>query len=116
PGGEFGSRKMRYLPVFFEALCSLDSPRVRIVSQGRADLFQQGLSPLPFTRSPRELTLVLAAVRQSGQQAGLFVVNTHGAERMLGQLDEIIGETPVLFFRHKLLWAKEEAEVLKTIY
>ena len=107
---------MRYLPVFFEALCSLDSPRVRIVSQVRADLFQQGLSPLPFARSLRELNLVLAAIRQSKQQAGLFVVNTHGAERMLGQLDEIIGETPVLFFRHKLLWAKEEAEVLKTIY
>ncbi|MBI3828759.1 MAG: hypothetical protein HY291_04540 [Planctomycetes bacterium] len=107
---------MRYLPVFFEALCSLDSPRIRIVTQVRSLLFKQGVSPLPFARSRRELHLLLEAIAQTGQKPGLFVVNTHGAELMLGDLDEIIGATPVFFFRHKLLWAKEETEVLKTIY
>lgn len=107
---------MRYLPVFFEALCSLDSPHVRIVSQVRSQLFKQGVSPLPFARSLRELSLLMEAIAQSGQKPGLFVVNTHGAERLLGELDAVIGETPVFFFRHKLLWAKEETEVLKTIY
>jgi len=107
---------MRYLPVFFEALCNLDSPRARIVSQVRADLFQKGVTPLPFARSTPELLSVLEAMRSMGRTPGLFVVNTHGAENMLAELDGVMGETPVFFFRHKLLWAKEEASVLKTIY
>lgn len=107
---------MRYMPVFFEALCSLDAPRARIVYNVRAKLFKDGVTPLPFARSITELRSLLDAIQQSGQKPGLFVINTHGAENMLAELDEIIGETPVFFFRHKLVWLKEEANVLKTIY
>ncbi|MCW8132799.1 MAG: hypothetical protein KIS92_20805 [Planctomycetota bacterium] len=107
---------MRYLPVFFEALCSLDAPRARIVANVRAKLFQDGITPLPFARTVPELRNLLETMRQGGQTPGLFVVNSHGAENMLAELDEIIADCPAFFFRHKLVWVKEETGVLKTIY
>lgn len=98
---------MRGLPIFFEALQGWDTAKVSVVQMVRQLLFSQGVAPLPFASSLEELQGVLASLKGSGHRLGLFVINTYGAERLLDQLDEPMGETPVLFFRREIVWLQQ---------
>ncbi|MCW8129807.1 MAG: hypothetical protein KIS92_05580 [Planctomycetota bacterium] len=95
------------LPIFFEAMDESMRHALRIVWELRRRLFIGGLSPLPFAATLRDLRDVLEAVRRNRQAPALFVVNTHGAEHLLREIDEIVGDAPVLFFRRELVWMRD---------
>lgn len=102
---------MDTFPVFFERE-SLTGRRVlRIVARVRSILFAQRVLPLPYAGSPAQLRTLLHTIRTNGQKPSIFVINTCGVEDMLRELDILMGDTPVLFFRREMMWLKKKGNV-----
>lgn len=95
------------LPIFFEAMDEDAGSALQIVRALRGRLYRDGFSPLPFASNYRDLCEVLGALKSSGRAPAIFIINTHGAERLLPVFDELMGETPVLFFRRELMWLRD---------
>jgi len=49
----------------------------------------------------------LGALVRTDRHPALFVVNTHGAEEQLEELDDLMGEAPALFYRRELDWLQK---------
>ncbi len=99
---------MKALPVFFESQTSKEGAVLPVIGKIRLGLFKKKIFPLPFANNPSELNRLLHAMREAHQQPLLFVINTHGIEDLLNELDLLMGETPVLFFRREIVWLKTQ--------
>ena len=97
---------MARIAVFFEAVNGCD-PRLQIVEQVRVELFKRRVAPLPFARSLHELGEVHRSILCSKRRPALYVLNTHGAEDLLEELDDLMGEAPVFFYRRELVWLQQ---------
>lgn len=95
------------LPFFVEVFDSAANGDLRVCQKVMMKLFKQGITPLPFATTVREVSDVLGALRKQRIAPSLFIVNTFWAEETLPDLDAYMGETPVLFFRRELYTGKE---------
>ncbi len=98
---------MKRLPFFIEVWESGNNAELRLCQKVMTRLFKQGIAPLPFATTPREVGDVVQALRKQRMEPALFIVNTFWAETTLPDLDPYMGETPVLFFRRELFTPKE---------
>jgi hypothetical protein len=96
---------MKRVPLFVEVLESKDNAPLQVCRKIMANLFRQKIAPLPFGSSFDEIRAVLASMRTKGMPPAIFVINTFWAEELLTQLDPLIGQTPVFFFRRNVFAA-----------
>jgi hypothetical protein len=80
------------------------------VAKVRSCLFSQEILPLPFAASLPQLRTLLHTLRTDGEQPGVFIINTFGVEDMLRELDILMADTPVLFFRREMMWLKRNGQ------
>jgi hypothetical protein len=88
--------------VFVEVVASSQQTHVQVCRKIMANLFKQGISPLPFAANAPELQTVLTALKARNLSPGIFVINTFWAEELLPSIDAMIGSTPVLLLRRQL--------------
>ena len=93
---------MKRLPFLIEVWEGTHNAELRICHKVMTQLFRQRVLPLPFATSVREVSDVTNALKRQGMEPAIFIVNTFWAEEVLPDLDALMGETPVLFFRRDL--------------
>jgi len=85
------------IPVFVEVEQTKKDPALGLC---RKALSLLGTGSLAV--SCAEVRQVLQALQEQGATPPIFVVNTFNAKPLLAELDNLIGEAPVLFLRRKL--------------
>ena len=93
---------MEPIPFFIETPAAAEKPGTAICSRIRAELLRQGPQILPYATSAAEAQQVAAGMRAAGHVPAVFLINTMGARGILPVLDEIMGETPAVFFRRAM--------------
>jgi len=93
---------MNQLPFFIEVLESKESAPSQICRKIMATLFRQKIAPLPFAGSLQEIRAVLGSLRTRNTPPAIYIVNTYWAEELLPEIDKLMAQTPVLFFRRNL--------------
>jgi|GEM_PF-5834895 len=93
---------MRSTPVFIEVIHSDEHANIQVCRKIMGLLFKQKIAPLPFASTLPEVLEVLRGMRSRGMAPGIFVINTFWAEELLSQLELILGQTPVLFFKRQI--------------
>ncbi|MCY3018695.1 MAG: hypothetical protein NTW87_06655 [Planctomycetota bacterium] len=93
---------MARVPVFVEVVSSQQHANVQICRKIMTILFKEKIAPLPFASNAIEVKDVLSALQGRGLTPAVFVINTFYAEELLGQVDMLVGQTPVVFLRRQL--------------
>jgi len=70
-----------------------------------ANLLKRKIAPVPFAGSVTDARTVLASLRTRSTPPAIWLINTYWAEEMLPELDTMIGNTPVIFFKRDLFGA-----------
>ncbi|MCY3018129.1 MAG: hypothetical protein NTW87_03735 [Planctomycetota bacterium] len=93
---------MESIPFFIETAAAAAQPGTAICSRIRAELLRQRPQVLPFATTAAEAQEVAAGMRAAGRVPAVFLINTLGARAIIPVLDELMGETPAVFFRRAL--------------
>lgn len=65
-------------------------------------LVEGGMEAMPQAASAEDAFKLKEVLESNGARASVFVVNTYLAKDIIPELDELMGETPVLFLRRGL--------------
>lgn len=70
-----------------------------------ANLLKRKIAPVPFAGSVTDARTILGSLRTRGTPPAIWLINTYWAEEMLPELDTMIGNSPVIFFKRDLFGA-----------
>lgn len=76
---------------------------LQVCARVRELLQEQGVAPLPLASSLERALQLRENLRAQEAAPAVFVVNTYQAKEIIPNLDELMGETPVIFMRRGLL-------------
>lgn len=93
---------MSGVPFFIDTEDAAGPDSIQICGRIRMGLLKSGIAPLPLASTLEEFKAVLKGLQQAGQHPAIYIVNTFGAKELIGPLDQLMGDTPVMFFRRTL--------------
>lgn len=96
---------MKLVPLLFEVLESRETANLQVCRKVMANLLKRKIAPVPFAGSVTDARTVLASLRTRNTPPAIWLINTYWAEEMLPELDTMMGNTPVIFFKRDLFGA-----------
>jgi hemerythrin len=93
---------VRGVPVLIEAESTGGQADTAVCARVSDLLTKQGVLRVGLAHSLEQARSALKDLQSSGQAPAIFVVNTFGAKDILGELDTLMGDWPVLYLRRAL--------------
>jgi hypothetical protein len=89
------------VPILIEAEETLQSPELRLCWKIAVKLVRRKVAPL-LVSTPLQIADAIKKAHAFKTPPAIFVINTFGTKTILPEIDPLIGELPVLYFRRSL--------------
>jgi hypothetical protein len=93
---------MQGVPILIEAEETRQEESLKICCKLADLLLGRQVAPVGLAGTADEVRHILEEMKENALSPAIFVINTFGARHVLSELDPLIGDVPVLYFRRQL--------------